>query len=236
MQKEVLLANSRGSVNLGWLKSHHTFSFGSYYDPARMGFGLLRVLNDDRVEPGKGFDTHGHNNMEIVSIPLKGALEHKDSKGNQTIIKHGDVQLMSAGSGVTHSEYNHSKNEAVEFLQIWVMPKELDIEPRYDQKRFSKEGRQNKIQFIVSPIDSELDGVKINQNAFFALSDLTVGEKINYRQQSSESGLFIMVIEGTAKIAEELLSDRDSIAVHEISHIDILAISDCKILIIEVPM
>ena len=162
-------ADTRGTADHGWLNSHHTFSFGSYHNPDRMGFGLLRVINDDVVQPSMGFGTHPHNDMEIISIPLGGELQHKDSMGNTQHISTGEVQIMSAGSGLTHSEYNASDSDAVNFLQIWVLPKELNMEPRYDQKVFRPEGRCNQWQLVVAPDDE--DAVSINQAAWFLLGD-----------------------------------------------------------------
>jgi len=174
-------ADTRGIANHGWLNSHHTFSFASYFNPERMGFGTLRVINDDVVAPSMGFGTHPHQNMEIISLPLRGALKHKDTMGNSHVIKKGEVQAMSAGTGVSHSEYNNSKTEDVNFLQIWVMPKKLNIAPNYSQKEFSAEQRKNKFQLVVSP-DGRENTVSINQDAFFSLSDLKEGKTIEYKE------------------------------------------------------
>jgi redox-sensitive bicupin YhaK (pirin superfamily) len=164
-------ASTRGDANHGWLKSRHTFSFANYYDPERMHFGAIRVINDDIVAPGMGFGTHPHDNMEIISIPLEGDLEHKDSMGNTTVIRHGDIQVMSAGTGIKHSEYNKNDDSPVKFLQIWVFPNKRGVTPRYDQITLNTEDRKNRFQQILSP-SSEDDGVWIHQNAWFHMSDL----------------------------------------------------------------
>jgi len=178
MQTIFYPAPERGHVNFGWLDSHHSFSFGHWYDPAKVHFGALRVLNDDIVSGGGGFGTHPHDNMEIVSIPLKGSLAHKDSTGTDGIIRTGDVQIMSAGSGIRHSEFNHSKTEPTNFLQIWVFPKQRDIKPRYDQRRFDTKDRINKWQVVVSP-DQKENALWINQDARFALANLEEGKEIS---------------------------------------------------------
>jgi redox-sensitive bicupin YhaK (pirin superfamily) len=170
-------AESRGHAHHGWLDSHHTFSFANYYNPERMNFGVLRVLNDDRVSEGMGFGTHPHDNMEIISIPLSGDLEHRDSMGNVAVIKNGDVQVMSAGTGITHSEYNKNLNKAVKFLQIWVFPNKRNVTPRYGQLTLKKEERINRLQQIVSPNQNDA-GVWIHQNAWFYLSNLSLGKSL----------------------------------------------------------
>lgn len=229
-------AQSRGVANHGWLKSNHSFSFASYYNPERMGFGLLRVLNDDQVAPSEGFGTHPHQNMEIVSIPLTGSLQHKDSEGNQTVIQHGEVQLMSAGTGVLHSEYNHSNQEEVNFLQIWVIPEKLGIKPRYDQKKFSKEGRKNTFQRIVSPIGSNEGGVKINQQAYFSLIDLDIGNSAAYKLHDQSNGVYLFVLNGELSIEGEMLQGRDALGIEGVEKITIQALADAQALLIEVPM
>lgn len=228
-------ANTRGHANHGWLDTNHTFSFAHYYDPTRMNFGALRVLNDDVVEGGMGFGTHRHDNMEIISIPLLGDLEHRDSMGNTTIIKQSDVQIMSAGSGVSHSEYNRNKDKKVNFLQIWVFPKVKDIKPRYDQKTFSAIDRINKWQPIVSP--SGIEGsVRINQDAWFHLSDLTKDTSITYRFKEQGSGLYAFAIEGAMEIANTQVERRDGLGVWDTNEVMIKALDDSKLLLMEVPM
>lgn len=227
-------AASRGSANFGWLDSKHTFSFGRYYNPERMGFGVLRVLNDDIVTPGMGFGTHGHDNMEIISIPLVGDLEHKDSTGTTEVIRTGDVQIMSAGSGLTHSEYNHSKENPVNFLQIWILPKEKNITPRYQQITFDEAPRANKIQTVVAPDDEK--ALWINQDAWFSLADVDSGNSIEYSKHSQKSGIYTFVIDGAVNVSGEALSKRDAIGITESENINIEAIKKSKLLIIEVPM
>ncbi len=227
-------ANSRGIANLGWLNSRHTFSFSHYYDPERVHFGALRVLNDDRVAAGMGFGTHPHDNMEIVSIPLAGDLEHRDSMGNSTIIKNGDVQIMSAGTGVKHSEYNHSKTEEVKFLQIWVLPKERNITPRYDQKTFDVAGRQNQWQTIVAP--DAAAAVWINQDAWFTLGNLSAGQSLPYTFHQPNHGLYLFVLSGEVTIDGQTLSTRDGLAITDTATFEVLARTDAELLLMEVPM
>ncbi len=180
--------DSRGLADHGWLKSRHTFSFAGYHNQERMNFGLLRVLNDDIVEPSMGFGTHPHENMEIVSIPLTGSLKHRDSTGNTHIISAGEVQIMSAGSGITHSEYNNSSSDDVNFLQIWVLPKEKDITPRYDQKILDAAKRKNRFQILVAPNVSE-ESVWINQDAWFSLADIEADQQVTYENNNTNNYL-----------------------------------------------
>lgn len=228
-------ASTRGSAEHGWLSSQHTFSFANYHDPQRMGFGMLRVINDDVVKPGMGFGTHPHRNMEIISIPLVGELRHQDSMGNTQHIKAGEVQIMSAGTGLTHSEYNGSESEIVNFLQIWVLPKEKNIEPRYDQKLFSSNERQGCFQNIVSP-DPDDEGILINQDAWFWLRDFEVGQSDSYIVKKPANGVYFFVLEGAITIAGEQLERRDGLGVEEVSSIDLTATADCQLLIMDVPM
>ncbi|MBZ0202588.1 MAG: pirin family protein [Ignavibacteria bacterium] len=228
-------ADSRGLVDHGWLKSRHTFSFANYHNPQKVRFGLLRVLNDDIVEPGEGFGTHPHDNMEIISIPLKGALAHKDSEGNEHVINTGDVQIMSAGSGLYHSEYNASKKDPVNFLQIWVFPKERDIKPRYDQKTFPEKERENKLQLVVSP-EKNGNALWINQNAYFSLGNLSAGKKVNYSIKHKGNAFYLFVLKGTVSVAAEELKDRDAIGIEDIIETEIEAKTDSEILLIEIPV
>ena len=198
MKKIIHRAASRGQVDHGWLKSYHTFSFGGYHDASRMNFGLLRILNDDYVEAGRGFGKHPHDNMEIVSIPLSGALHHQDSTGRDKIIRTGDVQIMSAGKGIAHSEHNASETESVSFLQIWIFPKERNIEPRYEQKTFQIGERENKFQVVVSPEDA--NAVWINQEAYFSLADLNKGISVDYKRKREKNGIYVFVLEGKIKV------------------------------------
>ncbi len=228
-------SESRGNANHGWLQSRHTFSFANYYNPERMHFGVLRVLNDDIVDGGMGFGTHPHDNMEIISIPLEGDLEHKDSMGNSTIIKNGDIQIMSAGTGIKHSEYNKNKEVPVKFLQIWVFPNQRNVTPRYDQITLNKEDRKNKLQQIVSP-DKDDAGVWIHQNAWFHLADFDKGTKTNYSFKSKDNGLYVFVLKGDLKINNELLNTRDGFGIWNTSEISLEASSDAEFLLMEVPM
>lgn len=234
IKKIIHRANSRGTAFFGWLHSRHTFSFGRYYDPERIHFGALRVLNDDIVEGGMGFGTHPHDNMEIVSIPLAGDLEHKDSTGNTEVIKTGDVQIMSAGYGLTHSEYNHSKKNKVNFLQIWILPKVQDIEPRYQQITFDTAQRKNKLQTVVAPDDQS--ALWINQDAWFTLTDLDAGQSVTYDFHKPDSGLYAFVIEGEAITLGENLKKRDAIGITGADSVNFTAQQNSSLLLIEVPM
>jgi len=234
MNTVVHKSDSRGFADHGWLRSRHSFSFAGYYNPDRVHFGALRVLNDDIVAGGQGFGTHPHDNMEIVSIPLYGDLEHKDSTGTGEVIRTGDVQIMSAGSGLRHSEFNHSKDDEVQFLQIWVFPKERDIEPRYDQKSFGIESRMNKFQTVVSPDDEA--ALWINQDAYFSLANLDAGTHLNYEVNKPGNGVYFFVLNGDLTIAEENLLSRDAIGVSDANNIAVKAKSYAEVLAIEVPM
>jgi len=229
-------ANTRGHADHGWLNTHHSFSFASYFNPERVHFGMLRVLNDDIVKGGKGFGNHPHENMEIISIPLKGELEHKDSMGTSGVIRKNDVQLMSAGKGVFHSEYNKNADEPVNFLQLWIFPKYKDIAPRYDQKTFDPAGRENNFQEIVSPLESEGTGVKINQNAYLYLSNLTEGSELTYQIKREGNGVYVFVLRGDLTIAGEILGKRDGIGIHEADSFEIVANTKSEVLLIEIPM
>jgi redox-sensitive bicupin YhaK (pirin superfamily) len=228
-------SDSRGMAEHGWLSSRHTFSFANYYNPKRMGFGLLRVINDDVVQPGMGFGRHPHDNMEIISIPIMGSLKHKDSMGNEHVILASEVQVMSAGTGITHSEYNNSDSDMVNFLQIWVLPKEINIAPKYGQKMFPKEQRHNKFQLLVSP-EPNSDGLWINQNAYFSMIDLDESKSISYETHSGENGVYVFIIAGSAQVLSSKLSQRDGIAITEERVISIQAIEDSQVLLMEVPM
>jgi redox-sensitive bicupin YhaK (pirin superfamily) len=236
MAKTVLhKANTRGHADHGWLNSYHTFSFAGYYNPERIHFGALRVLNDDTVSAGMGFGTHPHDNMEIISIPLEGELEHKDSMGNVAVIKKGDIQAMSAGTGVKHSEYNKSKNEPVKFLQIWVFPNKKNVTPRYDQITLKAEDRKNKFQQILSP-SANNDGVWIHQDAWFHLGKFEQGKSATYEFKKKENGLYVFVLSGTVTINDEKLEARDGYGLWDTDKIQVAATSDCELLLMEVPM
>jgi quercetin 2,3-dioxygenase len=228
-------ADTRGHADHGWLDTSHTFSFGHYYDPMRVHFGALRVLNDDFVEGGKGFGTHPHDNMEIISIPLSGDLEHKDSMGNVAVIRQNDVQIMSAGTGIYHSEYNKNPDKKVNFLQIWVFPKVRNIKPNYDQKTFLPEDRTNRFQVVVSP-EGTGGGVLINQDAWFSLGKFDKGYKTTYQINKKGNGVYAFVIEGSVSINGQTLNKRDGFGLWNLEHIDIEALNDSELLLIEVPM
>ena len=228
-------ADTRGDANHGWLRSRHTFSFANYYNPERMSFGSLRVLNDDIVEAGMGFGTHPHDNMEIISIPLEGDLEHKDSMGNIAVIKHGDIQVMSAGTGIFHSEYNKNKDRSVKFLQIWVYPNENNVTPRYDQITLNVADRHNKLQQIVSP-NADDAGVWIHQNAWFHLGNFDKGVNAEYKIRQSGNGVYAFILKGDVTINEQPLKTRDGLGIWDIESISIVADSDAEILLMEVPM
>jgi len=230
-------SDSRGFANHGWLKSHHTFSFASYQNPERMSFGALRVLNDDIVQPKMGFGTHPHQNMEIISIPLKGALSHKDSMGNKRAIEVGEVQVMSAGTGLTHSEFNDCKTDEVNFLQLWIMPQELDVRPNYEQRNFSSEGNQNQIQTLVAPLDKlEDNALPINQQAYIYKSNLEAENTISLNVKSTSNGFYIFVVEGEIEVANTTLDKRDAIGVSETEVLEIKANTNSELIIVEVPM
>lgn len=229
-------ANTRGDANHGWLKSKHTFSFANYYNPERMHFGVLRVLNDDYVEAGMGFGTHPHDNMEIISIPLEGDLEHKDSMGNTAVIKNGDIQVMSAGTGITHSEYNKNKDKAVKFLQIWVFPNKRNVEPRYDQITLNINDRHNKLQQILSP-SKEDEGVWVHQDAWFHLGKFDKDFTIDYMLKKEGNGVYAFVLKGNFTLGEQTLSERDGLGIWDTTKLTLKADSqDAEILLMEVPM
>ena len=228
-------ADTRGHANHGWLDSHHTFSFANYYNPDRMHFGVLRVLNDDVVSGGMGFGRHPHDNMEIISIPLEGDLEHQDSMGNTTVIRNGDIQVMSAGTGIQHSEKNKNQDKKVKFLQIWVFPNKRNVTPRYDQLTLKAEDRHNKLQQVLSP-NADDDGVWIHQDAWFHLGTLDKGNKQNYQIRKKGNGVYAFVISGEVTIAGQPLAARDGLGLWDIDQIDIVADSNTEILLMEVPM
>jgi hypothetical protein len=229
-------ANTRGNANHGWLQSYHTFSFANYYNPERMNFGVLRVLNDDTVAPGRGFGTHPHDNMEIISIPLEGDLEHKDSMGNVAVIRNGDVQVMSAGTGIQHSEYNKNTDKTVKFLQIWVFPNKRNVKPRYDQLTLDPAARKNKLQQILSPNPDDA-GVWIHQNAWFHLGTFDTGVKTEYRLKGGISqGVYVFVLSGQVTIEGQTLNARDGFGVWNVDKLSIEANASSEVLLMEVPM
>lgn len=229
-------ADTRGHANLNWLNSYHTFSFSSYHDPDRMNFGALRVLNDDTVAKSMGFGTHSHENMEIISIPLSGDLEHKDSMGNSTVIKSGDIQVMSAGSGIKHSEYNHSKDQVVKFLQIWIIPNQRNTTPRYDQITLNPIDSKNKLQQILSPNPDD-EGVWIYQDAWFHLGSFDNNFETTYTLKKEGNGVYFFVINGSFTVNDHTLNSRDGLGIWDINQLDIKSNSeDARLLIMEVPM
>jgi len=228
-------ANTRGNANHGWLQSFHTFSFANYYNPERMNFGVLRVLNDDTVAAGMGFGTHPHQNMEIISIPLVGDLEHQDSMGNKTVIRNGDIQVMSAGTGVQHSEYNKNQDKEVKFLQIWVIPNKQSVAPRYDQITLNKEERHNKLQQILSP-NPEDAGVWIHQDAWFHLGKFDKDIAAEYSFKKQGNGLYVFVLNGEVTVNNQELNSRDGFGIWNTDKVTIKANSDTEFLLMEVPM
>ena len=229
-------AETRGHANHGWLDSHHSFSFANYYNPERMHFGVLRVLNDDRVNAGMGFGTHPHDNMEIISIPLEGDLEHKDSMGNVATIRHGDIQVMSAGTGIQHSEYNKNTDRLTKFLQIWVFPNKKNVTPRYDQITLNQKDRHNKLQQILSPNPDD-EGVWIHQDAWFHLGKFDKDFSTDYKIKKSGNGVYAFVISGEFTVEGHALSNRDGLGIWDTDAISIKANSpDAEILLMDVPM
>ena len=228
-------AHSRGHANHGWLDTYHTFSFATYQNPQRNNFGVLRVLNDDKVSAGKGFGTHPHENMEIVSIPLEGDLEHRDSMGNVAVIKEGDVQVMSAGTGVYHSEFNKNLDQDVKFLQIWVFPKKRNVTPRYDQISIRDIAKENVFYQILSPI-AEDDGVWVHQDAWFSLGKFAVDTQASYTLNKAGNGVYLFVLEGEAKVMGQELKRRDGFGVWDIASLEVETKAGCRLLLMEVPM
>ncbi|MEC3875629.1 pirin family protein [Chryseobacterium salviniae] len=229
-------ADTRGKADHGWLVSHHTFSFANYHNPERMHFGVLRVLNDDKVEAGRGFGTHPHDNMEIISIPLEGDLEHKDSMGNTAVIRSGDIQVMSAGTGIMHSEFNKNQDQLVKFLQIWVYPNKRNVTPRYDQITLDKTKSKNKFQQILSPNPDD-EGVWIHQDAWFHLGSFQNNSETTYQIKKKSNGVYAFIIKGSAEIEGQKLEERDGFGVWDISDLQIKATSEnTEILLMEVPM
>jgi len=228
-------ANTRGHANHGWLDSHHSFSFANYYNPERMNFGALRVLNDDVVAGGRGFGTHPHDNMEIVSIPLEGDLEHKDSMGNTALIKEGDIQAMSAGTGIFHSEYNKNSEKAVKFLQIWIFPKERSIQPSYAQVSLRDIEKKNQFYQVLSPNKAD-EGVWIHQEAWFYLGKFDEEVISNYPIKKTGNGVYAFILEGSAEIEGQTLEKRDGFGIWDVDKFSIKANKNSRILLMEVPM
>jgi quercetin 2,3-dioxygenase len=235
MKTEVHSSNSRGIANHGWLQSNFSFSFAEYYNPQRMGFGVLRVINDDVIAGGKGVGTHPHQDMEIITIPLEGDLEHKDSMGQQTVIRNGEIQVMSAGTGIYHSEYNKNSDRDVKLLQIWVKPKTKGVTPRYDQKNIKNASGKNVLQQILSPSPDD-EGVWIHQNAWFHLGEFDQATEVKYELKSKENGVYVFVIEGEVNVGDIKLSTRDALGIWETEEIKFTASAGAKVLLMDVPM
>jgi redox-sensitive bicupin YhaK (pirin superfamily) len=235
--KQVLhLAQERGSANHGWLNSYHSFSFANYYNPQKMNFGLLRVLNDDTVAPGMGFGKHPHDNMEIISIPLQGDLEHEDSMGNKAVIREGEIQAMSAGTGIFHSEYNASKSDEVKFLQIWIFPREKDVAPRYDQIVLPDLSKANTLHQVLSPNPDDA-GIWVHQDAWFNMGTFNNGASQSYDIKRSNNGVYAFIIDGSFEIEGQKLSKRDALGLWEIDTIQIKSLeAGSRLLLIDVPM
>ena len=229
-------ADSRGAANHGWLQSYHTFSFAIYYNPSRIHFGALRVLNDDTVSGGMGFGEHPHDNMEIISIPLEGDLEHKDSMGNTTVIRNGDIQVMSAGTGIYHSEYNRNKDATVKFLQIWIFPNKKNVTPRYDQITMNPADRQNQFQQVLSP-NPEDAGVWVHQDAWFHLGKFDQDFSVDYSIKKEGNGLYVFVLSGQFEVDGQIVQTRDGLGIRQASDVSFKALSPgAEVLLMEVPM
>lgn len=235
MKTIVHRADERGEADMGWLKAKYSFSFSSHHDPERIHFGLLRVLNDDRIAPAMGFGMHPHDNMEIVTIPLKGAVRHRDNMGNEGVVKAGEIQIMSAGKGIVHAEHNASASEELNLFQIWVFPKERNITPHYDQRAFTLQERDGKFQLLVSP-DKEEGTLWINQDAWFSMGHFAHNTATNYNIKRTGNGAYIMVVEGEAEIGGQTLGKRDAIGIYDTTDITIKANKDTELLVIDVPM
>lgn len=235
MQKVIHRAETRGHFNHGWLNTWHSFSFADYYNPDRIQFGLLRVLNDDIVKSGMGFGTHPHNNMEIITIPLEGKLEHRDSMGNGSIIEAGEVQVMTAGSGITHSEFNPSPEEEVSLLQIWVFPRERNLTPRYDQKRFDTSKMKNQFLTVVTP-DGAGESIFIHQDAWFSLAEADADKEMKYLMHSGNSGVYLFVIDGELEVDGDTLKSRDGMGIYDVSEFSVKSKEQAKFLVMEIPM
>ena len=235
MNSSIIRSASRGGADHGWLQAKHSFSFAQFYDEKMIHFGELRVLNDDIIAPGMGFGTHPHDNMEIITIPLSGAISHRDSTGGEGTIPAGDVQVMSAGSGVTHSEFNASKTEFLNLFQIWIFPDKKNVVPRYDQKSFDVKSLPNQFHLLVSP-DARENSLMIHQQAFIKRGVFDAGSTISLAPENSGNGMYMMIIDGEINTANDTLQRRDAIAITEVSSIEIMAVKATDILVIEVPM
>ena len=237
MRYEITRSQSRGKASFGWLNANHYFSFGSYYNPEKMGFGRLRVINDDSIDPGTGFATHPHQNMEIITIPLEGAVAHKDSTGNSGIIRKGEVQVMSAGSGIRHSEYNASDKEQLKLFQIWIEPNKMNVEPRYDQKEFKYQNSRNQWTQLISPMDAKSEsGMKIYQNAYINVSPVSADHEMTYDLKDKKNGAYVLVAEGEVEINGETLKKRDSMAIADLDKFTFKSKAESEVIVLEVPL
>ena len=235
MNSVIHKANTRGHADHGWLKANHSFSFANYYNPDRMNFGVIRVLNDDSIAPERGFGTHPHDNMEIITIPLEGDLKHKDNMGNGTVIKNGDIQVMSAGTGITHSEFNANNDSHCKLLQIWLFPNKKNVTPRYDQISISTLSKKNKLYQILSPNKND-EGVWIHQNAWFHIGKYDSKSKDEYSLNDKENGIYLFVIDGEININDQRLSKRDGMGLWNLSQINFDAEANSRLLVMEVPL
>lgn len=236
MKLNYLSNQSRGHADHGWLKTAHSYSFANYYNPERMGFGSLKVFNDDQVAAGRGFGAHSHKNMEIISIPTHGRLFHKDSMGNEATIVEGEVQVMSAGTGVVHSEMNDAHDDEVRFFQIWIEPRKMNVEPKYSQKYFDEKLFKNKFGLVVAPDDSDDSVVKIGQDAWLYKGVFESVQTIDYSLNNSKNGVFVFVVEGAIQINGQTLKDRDAVEITEVSNFSLEILKSSTVLLVEVPM
>lgn len=237
MKKVVHRKDSRGSADHGWLKVNHSFSFAHYFNPLRMGYGTLRVLNDDTVAPMMGFGMHPHDNMEIITIPLAGSLKHRDNMGNEAVIRAGEVQVMSAGTGVVHSEINPDPHQAVNLFQIWIVPEAQNVPPRYDQKKFDALQKQNTLTTVVTPKNDQIrEALWINQQAYISLGNYQTDQSYTYTFHKPGNGLYLMVIEGELEVADERLKSRDAVGLSGIDQLALKTLANTSFLLLEIPM
>jgi len=237
MTSQLYKSNERGKANFGWLDANFSFSFGNYFNPDKIQFGMLRVLNDDTIAAGMGFGTHPHENMEIITIPLEGGLKHRDSMGNEGIIGFGEVQVMSAGTGVLHSEMNASQSERAKTLQLWVFPEKQNVEPRYDQKSFDLASKINTFVTVVSPRDkNDGNALWVHQQTFFNLGIFESGTTVNYKINIAKNGVYLFLIEGEIEVDSQTLKERDAMGITDFENFDIAVKKQAKILLVEVPM
>jgi len=237
VKKTLYKAGTRGQADHGWLKTRLTFSFAGYHDPKRVHFGVLRVLNDDQIAGGKGFGMHPHDNMEIITIPLEGVVEHRDNQGNHGIITNGEVQVMSAGTGVYHSEFNHLKDETLKLFQIWLFPNKGNVTPRYGQMKFDVAAQHNDFQLLVTPIEANIPNtLGIHQDAYFSMGKFEASQEFTYKIKREGNGLFIMVVNGSVNASGELLELRDGLGLENITAVNFKTENGVELLLMEVPM